>query len=421
MAADGPNLPRGPKGRPKPDVRRDTGARRSLLLRLTVGSWPRRRSRLFIALAAMAVGVAVVTALATVYLDLRAKMTRELRGYGANLVVAPEAVGEESHMSLADAAAVRSFVPPASLHAAAPYLHGLTDLSSGPVRARAALTGTEFDAAFEVNPFWRVTGRPPAGPGEALVGILLARRLGLSPGDRFQAKAAPGAAWTEAKATSGSGDGDSASVVLLVAGILHTGGNEDERVFLDLEESQALLGRPGEIATLHLSVLSEGDDLERLSQDIAERFSGLTAEPVKRVSQSDGRVLLRLGVLFYLVLAVVLVTSALGVVISMLTMTLERRRELGLKKALGAETRDLFGELAGEAALIASTGGLLGVAGGFGLAQWVGWTVFGSGLAFHPTIVPVAVTVAAFIASLASLAPLRVVTTVDPAVVLKEE
>lgn len=413
MAASTPGPGRRPTETTISSVLR-AGARRRMFVKLTLSSLRRRRSRLFIALAAMTVGVAVVAALSSVYLDLRANMTRELRGYGANLVVVPAEGGSlPSAISGDQLQELRLLAEPGSLLGAVPYLHGVVDLAKGVRRARAPLTGTDFGEAVRVNPYWRISGRRPAAPGEALVGVLLARRLQLSAGDQVTVASA-------ARAEAAAGD-RSDVLDLEVTGILSTGGSEDERMFLDLSEAQTVLKRADEIGTIHLSILGQGPELQQIAGRIQDRFPQLATRAVSRVAQSEGRVLLRLGVLFYLVVGVVLVTAALGVIITMLTMALERRRELGLKKALGAQNRDLLVELLGEAGLISLVGALLGTAAGFLLAQWIGWSVFGSTVSFRPAIVPVALLVSSAIAGLASLAPIRVAARIDPAVVLKEE
>ena len=53
----------------------------------------------------------------------------------------------------------------------------------------------------------------------------------------------------------------------------------------------------------------------------------------------------------------------------MMAMVAERKREIGLKKALGAENGLIIGEFLGEGVLLGFIGGVLGVLLGFEFAQ----------------------------------------------------
>ncbi|MGK7312545.1 MAG: FtsX-like permease family protein, partial [Candidatus Longimicrobiales bacterium M2_2A_002] len=100
---------------------------------------------------------------------------------------------------------------------------------------------------------------------------------------------------------------------------------------------------------------------------------------------------------------------------------LERREEVGLMKALGAPSRRVAGLFLAEAAGIGLAGGLLGHLGGVGFAGFIGRTVFESALEPSPTALPIAVSVAAVAAILASLWPVHRALAVDPAIALRGE
>lgn len=69
----------------------------------------------------------------------------------------------------------------------------------------------------------------------------------------------------------------------------------------------------------------------------------------------------------------------------MLAAILERTREIGVRRALGARQRDVIRQFLVEAVLISLMGGLLGIAFGFGISRLIAWlagwstvTTFGS-------------------------------------------
>jgi putative ABC transport system permease protein len=67
--------------------------------------------------------------------------------------------------------------------------------------------------------------------------------------------------------------------------------------------------------------------------------------------------------------AISLLVAAIGIANTMTMAILERTREIGLMKAIGATNRDILGIFLGEAASIGFVGGLLGTALGWGLGQ----------------------------------------------------
>ena len=83
--------------------------------------------------------------------------------------------------------------------------------------------------------------------------------------------------------------------------------------------------------------------------------------------------------------AVALGVGALGIANVMLMAVLERRSEIGLRRALGATRGAIAGQFFGEALLLAGLGGLLGVLAGLAIggayATSQGWPVVVSPLA----------------------------------------
>ena len=205
-----------------------------------------------------------------------------------------------------------------------------------------------------------------------------------------------------------------------VAGILTTGGEEEGYVFLSLEDMEALTGEE-KLDVAELSVSAGAEQLEAYAQAILEQSSGVQARLVKRVTRSETAVLGKLQALVFLVTAVVLLLTMICVSTTMMAVVSERRREIGLRKALGASDRSIRVEFLGEGLFLGALGGVMGAVLGFLFAQAVSVNVFGSSITFQPLLLPAAVVVSMAVAALSCLLPIRRAVAVDPALVLKGE
>jgi len=109
--------------------------------------------------------------------------------------------------------------------------------------------------------------------------------------------------------------------------------------------------------TRHQLAASDDDDFSVRSME----------ELVSTVTEVSGTLTLFLG----FIAAISLVVGGIGVMNIMLVSVVERTREIGIRKALGARERNIWGQFLTESALLSFTGGLIGVAVGWGASKLV--------------------------------------------------
>jgi putative ABC transport system permease protein len=357
---------------------------------------------MIVALLSVSIGATILSGLIVIYYDIPKQMGLEFRSYGANLAFIPS--GNEIAMSAEQAAAAIALLPAANVVGVAPYRYQMVKINEQPFMA----AGTDITGAQKTSPYWLVSGRWPEEPGEALIGQEVAATIRLLPGSVFTI------AGTDALGTNFNRD-------FTVSGILQTGGAEEAFIFISLPDFESVMNESGKIDVVECSVSLQSEALEALTVQIANVVPGVSPRLVKRVTESEGAVLTKLQSLIYLVTVVVVLIIMICVATTMMAVIVERRREIGLRKALGASNRDLVIEFMGEGIFLGGFGGVLGAILGFVFAQYVGLNVFNRSITFQPFMIPLTVVASILITAAACIIPVRSATEVDPAVVLRGE
>jgi len=155
-----------------------------------------------------------------------------------------------------------------------------------------------------------------------------------------------------------------------------------------------------------------------ISYQIEEAVSGARAKPVRQVAESEGAILQKTQLLMLLITALSLAGSALGISNLLTASVMERTREIGLLKALGATDSEILLSTLSETMTTGIAGGIAGYFMGLGFAQIIGQTVFGSAVEAKGMVIPIVMILVVLVTLAGSLPAFRMLLSLRPAEVL---
>lgn len=172
----------------------------------------------------------------------------------------------------------------------------------------------------------------------------------------------------------------------------------------------------------------EGTDMERFSSRFSEylaRKKARNPEDITVYSMADemGSVDTMMGGLSVAVggiAAISLLVGGIGIMNIMLVSVTERTREIGIRKALGAKTRDVLIQFLTESAILSALGGILGVGIGVGLVMF-GGALFQMTVVIKPFVILIAVGFSALVGVFFGIYPASKAAKKDPIDALRYE
>ncbi|OOF58784.1 ABC transporter permease [Rodentibacter myodis] len=443
-----------------------------MLARMLFQSWRFGIKRKLLAIITIFLAAGLVSALLAVSIDIGDKMAKELKSYGANILIEPA-----SHTMLPDelnanaTLADQDFIDEKELPnikdifwrnnivGFAPQLTATVNVEkvmekttekSTALSTRIAILGTFFDHHIAIpdeedyhtgqriiSPYWQVQGSWVEDLenhfGEqipVLIGQQLAKRYDWKIGDLLNLR------YQENDFTNQS--------AVKIQGILSTGGAEDNQIVMPLSAAQNLLGLEGKVQSVKVSALTvpenslsrkarantdalDAEEYDRwyctayvssISHQLEEAISGAVVRPIWQVAASEGVVIGKIQLLLAVVTVAALIAAAMGIASLMSSSIIERAKEIGLMKALGAYQWQIVLLFYCEAVIGALIGGSLGCFAGWGLAKFIGSALFGVPLGFAWIVVPCVLVLSIFIALIGTWFPAHRIAKLYPVEVL---
>lgn len=342
-----------------------------------------RKQRLLLSFSALAIAAALATVLFGIYGTVERRMRDEFRSYGANIAAVPVS-GTTVPLELAAAAEKLGA-------AAAPFL--ITSTRAGADTILVA--GFVPSKTADMTSYWHIQGSREIGPGECIAGELLAARLHVGIGSRIP--------------------------MCIVKGIVSTGGAEDQELLVNFETAATLAGIH-DAASL-IEIRAPGEQVETVRAALAKQFPGSDVRTIRAVAGTESNVVLKIRASLFLLTLVILGITTLCVTSNFSEMVIERSREIGILKALGAVERRIAALFVSESAALALAATIAGYAAGLFAAAAIGRQVFGGVFRLQANwlvfagVAGVMLTVAAIATAIAASR----IWTIQPAIILRGE
>ena len=427
-----------------------------MFLRMIRGAFTRQWKKMLMIALTVALGASLATAMLNVMMDVGDKVNQELKAYGANITVVPKSTSvindlyevegetaEGSYLREDELGKIKTIFWAFNIVDYAPFIDTDVTLPDG---GTATMVGTWFDHHMELptgetldtglqnlRSWWDITDgvwldEQAADTGDAcMVGEVLAQREGISAGDTV---------------TVSTGYG---SRTLTVVGVYDAGGDEDEQIFAPLQIVQELSDTDGFLTSIEVSAITTPDnDLARKAArsgpqslsiadyetwyctayvssicfQIQEVITDSVATPVRQVAESEGAIMEKTELLMVLITILSLVGSTLGIMNLVTASVMERSQEIGLMKAVGATDGRISALVLTEIVLTGIVGAVIGYFAGFGFAQIIGQTVFGSAIEMKAMVIPIVAVLTVVVTLAGSIPAVRMLLRLRPAEVL---
>ena len=427
-----------------------------MLFRMIRGVLFHQKGKMLLIAFTIALGASLATGMLNVMLDVEDKVNKELKNYGANITVKPKDssllsdiydIGDGEELNAAylkedELGKLKTIFWAFNIVDFTPFLDTNVLLPDGTETKAVGTwfnhhldlpTGESLDAGVVgMRSWWDVTegewldeSAENASSG-IMAGRLLAEEKGWKVGDTVHL-------------TGSAGEAD-----VTVKGIYDAGGDEDEQIFATLDCVQALTDRENKVASIEVSALTTPDNelarraaknpaalssrdyetwyctayVSAICYQIQEAITGSVATAVRQVAESEGTILDKTKLLMILITILSLIGSALGISNLVTASVMERSKEIGLLKAIGARDRSITGVIMAEILITALIGFGAGYVLGFGFAQLIGRTVFGSAVEMKAAVVPMVAGLIALVTFAGSIPAIRTVLRLRPAEVL---
>ncbi|AOY78436.1 Macrolide export ATP-binding/permease protein MacB [Clostridium formicaceticum] len=393
------------------------------IFQIALNNLKRRKIKMLFLMLGLVVGVATVVGILNIIEAMHVDLGDRIDEFGANAILLPRS--EEIHygntvisdlafdvqkLTMEDVPKIYSSSVAEYINIVSPKLVGAVEIGD----QKALMVGVETRQEFTQKPWFSLQQQMGIGPGEKvgdlalmdipedglIVGSSAAEALGVKTGDLLMIN----------------------EQTFKVFGLLNKlGSEEDGLVYGNLAVVQDLLNRPQELSMIEISAYCNSCPIEEIAMGLEDALPNSRAIPMRQAALFREETIQQFSVFGFALAGTVLLVAALVVFITMLSSVNERKREIGIFRAIGFRRIHIMQVIFLEAGIVSFLGGLTGYFLGSFIAIYAGpyLVQIQGGFSLQLQLLLPAVVLSVGLALLSSVYPALKAVKLDPAEALR--
>jgi putative ABC transport system permease protein len=379
---------------------------------ISINNLRRRKGKVFFLILGLTIGITTVVTLISVTRMMNEDIANKLDEFGANILILPRsddlslsyggismggvAIDSQS-LKDSDVPKIREIEVRENISTVSPKLIGVMEIEG----KKVPLMGVQFSEEIRLKKWWKVHGAYPKNREEILLGNEAAVRLFKSTGDTLPINGKP---------------------VRISAILDETGSQDDFVIFADLTFVQEVMKKPGALSLIEVSAFCNTCPIEEIVSQVSKQLPHAKVTAIKQTLQTKMEALDHFKKFSMGISIIVLLVGSLIVFTNMMASVNERKREIGIFRAIGFRKSHVVRIIFLEALIVGLIAGIVGYALGLGVSQIIGPMITGmkGGKIFiDPLLVIGAIFLSALIGILSSAYPAIHASKMDPTTALR--
>ena len=379
---------------------------------ISINNLRRRKGKVFFLILGLTIGITTVVTLISITRMMNEDISKKLDEFGANILIIPRSddlslsYGGMSFGGVAidtqtlkdsDVPKIRQIEVRENISTVSPKLIGVIGMEG----KKVPLMGVHFDEELKLKKWWKIHGNTPKTREEVLLGNEVAIQLFKSTGDVLSINGRP----------------------VKIAGILdETGSQDDFLIFADLTFVQEVTKKQEALSLIEVSAFCNTCPIEEIVRQISNQLPHAKVTAIKQTLQTKMEALEHFKKFSIGISVIVLLIGSLIVFTNMMASVNERKREIGIFRAIGFRKSHVVRVIFLEALIVGLIAGVIGYLLGLGISQIIGpiiTGVKGGKWVIDPLLIFGAVFLSGLIGILSSAYPALHASKMDPTAALR--
>ncbi len=379
---------------------------------ISVNNLRRRKGKVFFLVLGLTIGITTVVTLLSVTRMMNEDISRKLDEFGANILIIPRSddlslsyggmnIGgvsmDAQTLKDSDVPKIRQIEVRENVSTVSPKLIGVVEVEG----KKVPLMGIRFEEELRLKKWWKIHGAKPKSRDEVILGNEVAVRLFKSTGDHLTIQGKP----------------------MKIAGVLdETGSQDDFLIFSDLSFVQEATKKSGALSLIEVAAFCNTCPIEEIVRQISEKLPHAKVTAIKQTLQTKMEALDHFKKFSVGISIIVLLIGSLIVFTNMMASVNERKREIGIFRAIGFRKSHVVRIIFLEALIVGLIAGIVGYALGLGVSHIIGPMITGmkgGSLFIDPLLALGAIFLSSLIGILSSAYPAIHASKMDPTTALR--